>query len=396
MSTISNNSLNVAFTQHQLRLSPAETQVAKQAMQTLMGDLQHCGPNLSNDVQALLGLQQRGLPSAGGVGENPFAALSAMDPALAMAGAARGPVADEFFSRAQLMANIDQMYGAGTASLLQRGEDSMQRSQLGLVAALSGGSKDDIAKILGDNPHSKALAGHLHGLAKEITRQPPDPQRLGAAAQKADWAILHHATPKDSAGRARLKQVFKQQYGVDRPGAQPYNGGGNFGNQVASVAPGAANVPEPTGTGAGPRALSLAASQVGVREATGNNDGLPAQRYSNGRKEPWCANFVAWTFRQSGNPLPGNQRSLASVQNMEDEMKKAGKFFPRGSGTPKPGDVIFFGNRGQSDRGPGRHVGIVDRVENGKVYTIEGNSGNAVARRSYDLNNARITGYGRN
>lgn len=139
-------------------------------------------------------------------------------------------------------------------------------------------------------------------------------------------------------------------------------------------------------------ALQQARSQIGVRERTGRNDGIPASRYSGGRREPWCANFVSWAFRKAGKPLPGNQRSLASVQYMEDQMKKAGKFH---RGTPKPGDIIFFKNRGASDRGPGRHVGIVERVANGRVYTIEGNSGNRVRRRSYSLKNARISGYGR-
>ena len=47
---------------------------------------------------------------------------------------------------------------------------------------------------------------------------------------------------------------------------------------------------------------------------------------------------------------------------------------------PSPGDIIFF------DWGAGvHHVGIVVNVENGKVNTIEGNSGNAVRRRSYRI-----------
>lgn len=174
------------------------------------------------------------------------------------------------------------------------------------------------------------------------------------------------------------------------------NGGGypGIGGGYPGIGGPQGNYPMMPGgsSGAGLGALQAAQSQVGVREATGNNDGLPAQRYSNGRREPWCANFVAWTFRQAGTPLPGNQRSLASVQYMEDQMKRTGQFH---RGTPQPGDIIFFGNRGGSDRGGGRHVGIVERVENGKVYTIEGNSSNAVRRRSYDLNNPRISGYGR-
>jgi cell wall-associated NlpC family hydrolase len=165
--------------------------------------------------------------------------------------------------------------------------------------------------------------------------------------------------------------------------------------QSASVADAADTVDNGSTSSAAGRALGHARSQVGVRERSGRNDGIPAQRYSGGRREPWCANFVAWTYRKAGKPLPGNQRSLASVQYMEDRMKRAGAWTRRSRARPKPGDVIFFKNRGRSDRGSGRHVGMVEKVANGRVYTIEGNSGNRVRRRSYPLNNHRISGYGR-
>lgn len=171
--------------------------------------------------------------------------------------------------------------------------------------------------------------------------------------------------------------------------------GGNrgVGGSGQPYSPTQANFPaNGPASAAGQGALGAAQSQIGVREATGNNDGVPAQRYSNGRREPWCANFVAWSFRQAGHPLPGNQRSLAGVQYMENQMKANGMFH---RGTPQPGDIIFFANRGGSDAGGGRHVGIVERVENGRVHTVEGNSSNSVRRRSYDLNNSRISGYGR-
>jgi peptidoglycan hydrolase-like protein with peptidoglycan-binding domain len=137
-------------------------------------------------------------------------------------------------------------------------------------------------------------------------------------------------------------------------------------------------------------ALNAAISQIGVREASGNNDGVPAQRYSGGREVAWCANFVSWSFRQAGTPLPGNQWSLGSCDYMMNQMKSNGVWFNRGQQPPQAGDVIFFGRPGDST-----HVGIVERVENGKVYTVEGNTGNRVARRSYDINSGKILGYGR-
>ena len=55
------------------------------------------------------------------------------------------------------------------------------------------------------------------------------------------------------------------------------------------------------------------------------------------------------------------------------------------------GDIIFFDWEGD---GGADHVGIVESVESGRVHTIEGNSGNAVKRRSYSLGDGRIYGYG--
>ncbi|MHC4390946.1 MAG: peptidoglycan-binding protein [Planctomycetota bacterium] len=161
-------------------------------------------------------------------------------------------------------------------------------------------------------------------------------------------------------------------------------GGGNASYPVTGAAPVAPGEANRNG------ALQAATSQMGVREASGNNDGVPAQRYSNGRNVPWCANFVSWSFRQAGTPLPGNQVAIGSCDTMMNELKNQGSYFNRGQGTPQPGDVIFFGTPGDST-----HVGIVESVTNGKVNTVEGNSGNRVTRRSYDLNASRIMGYGR-
>jgi len=175
-------------------------------------------------------------------------------------------------------------------------------------------------------------------------------------------------------------------------------GGGNFTRlpgQGPGQLPGGGTIPgapPPSGptTGAESRraALASAHSQRGVREATGNNDGVPASRYSNGSNVPWCANFVSWNFRQAGNPLPGNQVAIGSCDTMANELKRAGMWI--GKQTPQPGDVIFFGTPGDYT-----HVGIVDRVENGRVHTVEGNSGNRVAQQSYPLNASNIQGYGR-
>lgn len=62
-----------------------------------------------------------------------------------------------------------------------------------------------------------------------------------------------------------------------------------------------------------------------------------------------------------------------------------------GSGTPAPGMIIFFDwyNADFAD-----HVGIVEKVEDGYIYTIEGNSGDAVNRGTWALGDSQILGYG--
>ncbi len=68
-------------------------------------------------------------------------------------------------------------------------------------------------------------------------------------------------------------------------------------------------------------------------------------------------------------------------------LKKRGQFKYKGKYTPKRCDIVYF-KTGRS------HVGIVESVSGGQLHTIEGNTSDKVARRSYSLNNATITGYG--
>lgn len=160
-------------------------------------------------------------------------------------------------------------------------------------------------------------------------------------------------------------------------------------------------VPQPL-----PKHLIIAQGEVGVRESNGPNNGIPSEKYMGGRKEPWCAHFIAWLFRTSGNALPNDvfnvsptrANPLAGVQYMEDMFKKNGWWFAKGNpkiGKPEPGDIIFYRSRGGSDSGRGRHVGLVERVDGGYIYTIEGNLGDAVKRNRVFLASNKISGFGR-
>ena len=58
---------------------------------------------------------------------------------------------------------------------------------------------------------------------------------------------------------------------------------------------------------------------------------------------------------------------------------------------PAAGDIIFFDWQGD---GTTDHVGIVEKCENGVVYTVEGNSGDACRQRTYPVGSGSIYGYG--
>ncbi|MCM1265737.1 MAG: CHAP domain-containing protein [Candidatus Gastranaerophilales bacterium] len=122
------------------------------------------------------------------------------------------------------------------------------------------------------------------------------------------------------------------------------------------------------------QALANATSQIGVREATGHNDGAEIAKYRNGvnNNAAWCASFVSWCYK--GNNVFGYQ---ASVSGIQESARRQGLYSEKGSYVPKPGDIMIQKN-GAS------HTGIVESVDpDGTIHTIEGNSSNAVRRRTY-------------
>ena len=106
--------------------------------------------------------------------------------------------------------------------------------------------------------------------------------------------------------------------------------------------------------------------------------------------QPWCACFVSWCADQCGYIDVGIIPKFAKCSVGAKWFRDRGQF-ESGNYTPKTGDLIFF------DWGDGEeidHVGIVINVDSGVVYTIEGNSDNKVQRRSYEIGDRRILGYG--
>jgi len=56
------------------------------------------------------------------------------------------------------------------------------------------------------------------------------------------------------------------------------------------------------------------------------------------------------------------------------------------------GDLIYFMYLEQDDK-PASHIGIVRKVEGGRVYTIEGNSSDSTVEKDYPLSSSIIKGY---
>jgi len=116
--------------------------------------------------------------------------------------------------------------------------------------------------------------------------------------------------------------------------------------------------------------------------------------YGFGARVEWCAIFVTWCANQLGYTSSGIMPRFASCRLGIAWFRERGMWQPPGSGyIPSPGDIIFF----DWDRdGAANHVGIVERVDGNRVYTIEGNSGGhpgIVRTKSYSITDNRIFGY---
>jgi hypothetical protein len=154
------------------------------------------------------------------------------------------------------------------------------------------------------------------------------------------------------------------------------------------AAPGVA--PALPGTG-GAGALAAAQSQVGVAEQPpGSNDSPQIAQYraatAGSGVGPWCAYFTSWAAAQAGVPLGEAGQGFGSVSALYAWAQRTGRATPAGPGVrPNPGDLIVWG---------GRHIGIVESVDaDGSIHTIEGNSSNAVSRRTYGADGGGATGY---
>ena len=104
----------------------------------------------------------------------------------------------------------------------------------------------------------------------------------------------------------------------------------------------------------------------------------------------WCACFASWCGDQAGLIESGKMPKFSLCDDGIAWFQSKGKWKSRGY-SPAPGTLIFFDWNGD---GTSDHVGIVEKTEGSTVYTVEGNSSDAVNQRSYNINSGTIMGYG--
>jgi hypothetical protein len=191
-----------------------------------------------------------------------------------------------------------------------------------------------------------------------------------------------------------LQRIAQIQGLLAPPPAPPVAAPSAFGQtlQAAGGQPVAAVATAPPaagGTSAGQAMVNLARGELGVTEQPpGSNESPRIAQFRQATAGapgpgPWCAYFVSWAAREAGVPIGDAGQGFGSVDAVWAWGERAGKTLPPGA-TPAPGDLIVWDE----------HIGIVESVgADGSIRTIEGNSSNMVAQRSYGSDGGGAVGY---
>lgn len=150
--------------------------------------------------------------------------------------------------------------------------------------------------------------------------------------------------------------------------------------------------------------VNQAKAWLGKKESNGShkeiidiyNDHKPLARgYKMKYTDSWCAAFVSAVAIKCGYTaiIP----TECGCEQMIELFKGLGEWQENDAYKPSAGDVIFYDwdDSGSGDNtGWTDHVGIVEKVSGNTITVIEGNKGDAVARRTIQVNGVTIRGYG--
>ena len=126
-----------------------------------------------------------------------------------------------------------------------------------------------------------------------------------------------------------------------------------------------------------------------AKSQVGNVGGQPYWSwYGFNSRVEWCACFVSWCYNQAGKSEP---RFAGCQSQGVPWFQSRGQWGARGYENIAPGDAIFFDWDGD---GSADHVGLVIGTDGERVYTVEGNSGDACKIKSYPVDYGCIKGYG--
>ena len=162
------------------------------------------------------------------------------------------------------------------------------------------------------------------------------------------------------------------------------------------------SVNRPQATNQRDRVLAAAAAMVGVRGGSAEHQRL-VNDYNSVRPLPvgyavkntddWCDIFTTVIFQREGlSDLIGRE---CGVERHIHIFQRLGIWNEDGNSTPSAGDIITFNwdKDTQQNDGWADHIGIVEKVENGIIHTIEGNSNNVVKRNTYRIGHGNIRGF---
>lgn len=147
-------------------------------------------------------------------------------------------------------------------------------------------------------------------------------------------------------------------------------------------------------------AAAIGELKAGAGEVGGDNRGPWVKKYLTPANLPegdsWCASFVSWCFLQaSGEDLHAMPFAYCpGARGLLQEFKAKGWAYPPNSDyRPQPGDlVVWWREKLEGWKG---HVGIVHQLQDGMLYTIEGNKSPRVQGFSYVFSRMeKLLGYG--
>lgn len=145
--------------------------------------------------------------------------------------------------------------------------------------------------------------------------------------------------------------------------------------------------------------VQIAQAEIGTCEPSGDDKYIKVWNTLGHTKfalnVAWCAIFVTWCKIQAGisaDVVPDYASCNAGMKWFKDKGKFQYSKTYGGNYVPLVGDIVFF--TGSYSKTNSSHTGIVEKVSGNTLYTIEGNTSDAVHERKYDLSSKYILGFG--